>query len=116
MVVGGRDSRHREWDREVRLFEKLLASINLVVVENSLHKVLLLNVERKCGTTSLAIEQEYTLMRASTIGIEGTVPIGFNKDGSEPAAQGPYYCGAGRSVQQGRVGAGSPRAVLLRSE
>lgn len=41
------------------------------------------------------IEQEYTLMTTAAIGEKSTMPKGFNADGSEPAAQGPYYCGAG---------------------
>lgn len=37
------------------------------------------------------IEQEYTIMAAD----DATRPIAFDKDGGEPAPQGPYYCGAG---------------------
>jgi len=48
------------------------------------------------------IEQEYTLMRPGKVGEEATVPLGFNSDGSEPAAQGPYYTGAGFNVAIGR--------------
>jgi len=48
------------------------------------------------------IEQEYTLMRPGKIGEVPTVPFGFNDDGSEPAAQGPYYCGAGFGIAMGR--------------
>eukprot|EP00452_MALV-II_sp_L67-6_P000266 gene266-81_t len=48
------------------------------------------------------IEQEYTLMTASAVGEKSTVPKGFNADGSEPAAQGPYYCGAGCGLAIGR--------------
>merc|ERR1719335_1887560 len=48
------------------------------------------------------IEQEYTLMKAGKIGEKPTVPYGFNADGTEPAAQGPYYCGAGTSKAIGR--------------
>jgi glutamine synthetase len=50
------------------------------------------------------IEQEYTLMCGcdQKVGIASDVPLGFNKDGSEPAKQGPYYCGAGTNVSIGR--------------
>eukprot|EP00931_Biecheleriopsis_adriatica_P028738 TRINITY_DN1712_c0_g1_i1.p1 TRINITY_DN1712_c0_g1~~TRINITY_DN1712_c0_g1_i1.p1 ORF type:complete len:407 (-),score=90.97 TRINITY_DN1712_c0_g1_i1:114-1265(-) len=48
------------------------------------------------------IEQEYTLMKPGKVGETATVPLGFNADGSEPAPQGPYYCGAGYSEAIGR--------------
>jgi len=48
------------------------------------------------------IEQEYTLMAAGRVGEESKVPLGFNKDGSEPAPQGPYYTGAGTGIAIGR--------------
>ena len=41
-------------------------------------------------------------MSASKIGEKSDVPFGFNSDGSEPAAQGPYYCGAGTGLAIGR--------------
>eukprot|EP00747_Dinoflagellata_sp_TGD_P154513 gnl/TRDRNA2_/TRDRNA2_177505_c0_seq2.p1 gnl/TRDRNA2_/TRDRNA2_177505_c0~~gnl/TRDRNA2_/TRDRNA2_177505_c0_seq2.p1 ORF type:complete len:476 (+),score=99.61 gnl/TRDRNA2_/TRDRNA2_177505_c0_seq2:73-1500(+) len=41
------------------------------------------------------MEQEYTLMRPKGVGEVSDVPYGFNNDGTEPAPQGPYYCGAG---------------------
>lgn len=44
------------------------------------------------------MEQEYTLMRGTNIGLTSKTPEGFNQDGSEPAAQGPYYCGAGTNL------------------
>ncbi|CAJ1430499.1 unnamed protein product, partial [Effrenium voratum] len=43
------------------------------------------------------IEQEYTLMRPGKVGEDPKIPLGFNDDGSEPAPQGPYYTGAGRT-------------------
>tara|TARA_B110000263_G_scaffold246551_1_gene257760 strand:+ start:3255 stop:4388 length:1134 start_codon:yes stop_codon:yes gene_type:complete len=48
------------------------------------------------------IEQEFTLMRKDKIGIIGEIPEGFNKDGSEPHSQGPYYCGVGCNFSIGR--------------
>lgn len=48
------------------------------------------------------IEQEYTLMSNAKVGEPSTLPYGFNQDGSEPAAQGPYYCGAGTGLAIGR--------------
>merc|ERR1719424_1755375 len=48
------------------------------------------------------IEQEYTLMYPGKYGEGGTLPLGFNKDGSEPAPQGPYYCSAGLGNSIGR--------------
>jgi len=48
------------------------------------------------------IEQEYTLMKAGKVGEKSTIPYGFNEDGSDPAPQGPYYCGAGTSKAIGR--------------
>jgi glutamine synthetase len=49
------------------------------------------------------IEQEHTFMYPAKVGEEPKVPFGFNQDGSEPAAQGPYYCGAGTSKAIGRA-------------
>jgi len=48
------------------------------------------------------IEQEYTIMRPGKIGEKAKIPIGFNPDGSAPAPQGPYYCGAGDNISIGR--------------
>jgi glutamine synthetase len=48
------------------------------------------------------IEQEYTLMKPGRVGETPTEPLGFNTDGSEPAAQGPYYTSAGTGVAIGR--------------
>ncbi len=48
------------------------------------------------------IEQEYTLMAPARVGEISKMPAGFNTDGSEPAPQGPYYCGAGVGVAIGR--------------
>jgi len=48
------------------------------------------------------IEQEYTLMRPGRVGDTPSIPLGFNEDGSEPAAQGPYYTGAGYGIAIGR--------------
>jgi len=48
------------------------------------------------------IEQEYTLMRPARVGETPTIPLGFNNDGSDPAPQGPYYCGAGFGLSIGR--------------
>jgi glutamine synthetase len=48
------------------------------------------------------IEQEYTLMKPAKVGEKSVVPYGFNADGSEPAPQGPYYCGAGTGLAIGR--------------
>jgi len=48
------------------------------------------------------IEQEYTLMKPGKIGLPPTQPFGFNADGTEPAPQGPYYCGAGNGFAIGR--------------
>lgn len=44
------------------------------------------------------IEQEYTLMQPAKIGEMSLTPRGFNRDGTEPASQGPYYCGAGNGL------------------
>lgn len=49
------------------------------------------------------IEQEYTLMAPTKVGEVSTQPHGFNIDGTEPAAQGPYYCGAGTGLALGRT-------------
>jgi len=48
------------------------------------------------------IEQEYTIMRPGKIGVDSKQPLGFNEDGSEPAPQGPYYCGVGNKRCIGR--------------
>jgi len=48
------------------------------------------------------IEQEYTLMVPGKVGEVPKQPLGFNKDGSEPAPQGPYYCSAGTGNSIGR--------------
>ncbi|CAD7967994.1 unnamed protein product [Amoebophrya sp. A120] len=51
------------------------------------------------------MEQEYTLMRVPAEqynGAPSTIPLGFNLDGSEPAPQGPYYCGQGAGIAIGR--------------
>jgi len=48
------------------------------------------------------IEQEYTLMKTAKVGEKSTIPFGFNADDSEPAPQGPYYCGAGTGCAIGR--------------
>lgn len=59
------------------------------------------------------IEQEYTLMAQGKIGLMSSLPAGFNDDGSEPAAQGPYYCGAGAGVSIGRQVADDHYAACL---
>lgn len=59
------------------------------------------------------IEQEYTLMKPGKIGEQSNVPFGFNADGTEPAAQGPYYCGAGAAVGIGREVADTHYAMCL---
>eukprot|EP00746_Dinoflagellata_sp_MGD_P002211 gnl/MRDRNA2_/MRDRNA2_104279_c0_seq1.p1 gnl/MRDRNA2_/MRDRNA2_104279_c0~~gnl/MRDRNA2_/MRDRNA2_104279_c0_seq1.p1 ORF type:complete len:426 (+),score=59.41 gnl/MRDRNA2_/MRDRNA2_104279_c0_seq1:101-1378(+) len=48
------------------------------------------------------MEQEYTFMRPEGVGEPGKKPLGFNDDGSEPAPQGPYYCGVGNKRCIGR--------------
>lgn len=48
------------------------------------------------------IEQEYTLMAPAGVGEVSSVPKGFNKDGSDPAPQGSYYCAAGCGLGIGR--------------
>jgi len=66
-----------------------------------------------CMDPWFGIEQEYTLMTEARVGEASQIPIGFNrevggsgKEGgigfSEPAPQGPYYCGAGCNVAIGR--------------
>eukprot|EP00438_Fugacium_kawagutii_P029828 Skav200954 [mRNA] locus=scaffold448:215474:220635:- [translate_table: standard] len=69
------------------------------------------NTRAKCAETMnmyrsldpwFGIEQEYTLMKPGKVGLKPTVPLGFNTDGSEPAAQGPYYTGAGFNIAIGR--------------
>ena len=48
------------------------------------------------------LEQEYTLMSPGKVSEDASQPLGFNKDGSEPAPLGPYYCGAqGKRVHPG---------------
>lgn len=59
------------------------------------------------------IEQEYTLMKSDKVGRKSQTPYGFNKDGSEPAAQGPYYCGAGDGMAIGRDVADAHYATCL---
>merc|ERR1712003_495284 len=59
------------------------------------------------------IEQEYTLMQAAKVGEASTTPRGFNPDGSEPAPQGPYYCGAGCGKGIGRAVAEEHYALCL---
>merc|ERR1719261_744547 len=41
-------------------------------------------------------------MKPGKVGEKGKIPLGFNKDGSEPAPQGPYYTGAGHEKAIGR--------------
>merc|ERR1712151_1087805 len=41
-------------------------------------------------------------MKPGKIGLPPTQPFGFNADGTEPAPQGPYYCGAGNGQAIGR--------------
>jgi len=43
------------------------------------------------------MEQEYTMFYE-----DGKIPFGWPKDGSEPGAQGPYYCSAGADNAFGR--------------
>eukprot|EP00391_Amoebophrya_sp_Ameob2_P002009 CAMPEP_0179000512 /NCGR_PEP_ID=MMETSP0795-20121207/10727_1 /TAXON_ID=88552 /ORGANISM="Amoebophrya sp., Strain Ameob2" /LENGTH=268 /DNA_ID=CAMNT_0020693545 /DNA_START=390 /DNA_END=1192 /DNA_ORIENTATION=+ len=59
------------------------------------------------------IEQEYTLLKPEKYGLLSKVPLGFNKDGSEPAPQGPYYCGAGCGMAIGREVADTHYAACL---
>lgn len=59
------------------------------------------------------IEQEYTLMSKNKVGEMSRTPLGFNTDGSEPAAQGPYYCGAGTNFGIGREVADTHYAKCL---
>jgi len=61
------------------------------------------------------IEQEYTLMKPGKVGEKPTVPFGFNKDGSEPAPQGPYYCSAGTGNAIARGVADEHLALCLKS-
>merc|ERR1719263_1012437 len=61
------------------------------------------------------IEQEYTLMKATKVGEKSKTPYGFNADGSEPAAQGPYYTGAGTGVAIGRPVADEHLAKCLKA-
>jgi len=49
------------------------------------------------------MEQEYTFMMPGKVGEEGKIPYGFNSDGTEPAPQGPYYCGVGNMRCIGRA-------------
>merc|ERR1719499_2846853 len=59
------------------------------------------------------IEQEYTLMAPTKVGEVSKTPHGFNADGSEPAPQGPYYCGAGSGLAIGRAVADEHYAKCL---
>jgi len=59
------------------------------------------------------IEQEYTLLRPEQHGVMSKTPYGFNPDGSEPAPQGPYYCGAGCNFAIGRSVADTHYAKCL---
>jgi glutamine synthetase len=60
-------------------------------------------VKYKAHDPWFGIEQEYTLMKPCKVGETSKVPYGFNADGTEPAPQGPYYCGAGTGVAIGRA-------------
>merc|ERR1719310_548260 len=59
-------------------------------------------IKYKAHDPWFGIEQEYTLMKPCKVGETSKVPYGFNADGTEPAPQGPYYCGAGTGVAIGR--------------
>eukprot|EP00392_Amoebophrya_sp_AT5.2_P006398 g6410.t1 len=59
------------------------------------------------------IEQEYTLLKPEKYGLLSKMPLGFNTDGSEPAPQGPYYCGAGCGMAIGREVADTHYAACL---
>ena len=48
------------------------------------------------------IEQEFTLMKKNLNGELSKFPFGFNSDNSDPAPQGPYYCGVGSGFAIGR--------------
>jgi len=61
------------------------------------------------------IEQEYTLMYPTKVGELSTQPLGFNVDGSEPAPQGPYYCGAGTGCSIGRAVADDHYAKCIKA-
>ena len=52
-------------------------------------------------------------MASTKVGEKSAMPHGFNKDGSEPAEQGPYYCGAGDGVAIGRAVADTHYAKCL---
>merc|ERR1719440_2136015 len=54
-------------------------------------------------------------MKATKVGEKSTTPYGFNADGSEPAAQGPYYTGAGTGVAIGRPIADEHLAKCLKA-
>ena len=49
-------------------------------------------------------EQEYTLTHKPTnpFGLEGSLPLGFDTNGSKPRPQGDYYCGIGSDTVVGR--------------
>lgn len=57
--------------------------------------------------TWLGFEQEYTLMR------ENGTPYAWPEDGSDPAPQGPYYCGVGTGKIMGREIAEEHAALCL---
>jgi len=72
-------------------------------IGNTRQACLELMEEYKAHDPWFGIEQEYTLMKPGKVGEElPKVPFGFNADGSEPAPQGPYYCGAGFNMAIGR--------------
>merc|ERR1719230_2288658 len=52
-------------------------------------------------------------MTPTKVGEASNLPRGFNPDGSEPAPQGPYYCGAGTGKGIGRAVAEEHYALCL---
>ena len=56
---------------------------------------------------------ENSPMVSPQLGVVSKMPLGFNEDGSEPAPQGPYYCGAGTGVSIGRAVADTHLAYCL---